>query len=143
MLRRSLLLGALPGLLAALTGSSAAPAWAASEGPSASLAPIKQAIMATTGYDAASVELTATAVQFVVTVVNSKLVSASGRARENEASKIVTAIARASADNAEFRTIQAIHIDYVSREPDGSHPRTVDAIDFRKTPQGHFEHHIT
>ena len=138
MLRRSLLLGALPGLLAALTGSSAAPAWAASEGPSASLAPIKQAIMATTGYDAASVELTATAVQFVVTVVNSKLVSASGRARENEASKIVTAIARASADNAEFQTIQAIHIDYVSREPDGSHPRTVDTIDFRKTPPGPF-----
>ena len=33
MLRRSLLLGALPGLLAAETYGSAAPAWAASEGP--------------------------------------------------------------------------------------------------------------
>ena len=51
MLRRFLLLGALPGLLAARTCGSAAPAWAASEGPSASLAPIKQAIMAATGYD--------------------------------------------------------------------------------------------
>ena len=124
MLRRSLLLGALLGLLAGAIYGSAAPAWAGSEYPSASLAPIKQAIIATTGYDAASIELTATAVQFVVTVVNSKLVSASGRAREHEASKIVTAIARASADNAEFRTIQTIHVDYVSREPDGSHPRS-------------------
>ena len=143
MLRRFLLLGVLAGLLVAQTSSSSAHAQLASEGPRASLAPIKQAILATTGYDAASVELTATAVQFVVTVVNSKLISASDRARENEASKIVTAIARTSAGNAEFRTIQAVHIDYVSREPDGSHPRTVDAIDFRKTPRGDFEHHIT
>ena len=135
MLRRFLLLGTLAGLLVALTGSSAARAQSAPEGPRASLAPIKQAIIASTGYDAASIELTATAVQFIVTVVNSKLVSASGRARENEASKIVTAIARASADNAEFRTIQAIHVDYVSREPDGSHSRTVDAIDFQKHPR--------
>ena len=78
-----------------------------------------------------------------MTVVNSSLNGASGKVRVNEAGRIVAAITRTIAGNAEFRSIQAIHIDYVSSDPDGSHARTVDAIDFRKTPQGAFEHHIT
>ena len=143
MLRRLLLQGALAGLLVAETGASTVHAQSASERQQASVAPIKQAIIDTTGYHAAAVELAATTPRFVVTVVNSSLNGASGKVRENEAGRIVAAITRTIAGNAKFRSIQAIRIDYVSRDPDGSHARTVDAIDFRKTPQGAFEHHIT
>ena len=56
---------------------------------------VKKAILAVTGYDAAAVDLAATNIDFVVTLVNSKLASGSNAARENEASKIASVIADA------------------------------------------------
>ena len=96
-----------------------------------------------TGYDAAAIELTATKVQFVVTIVNSKLIGGPSYQRENEARRIATTIARNVADKPEFRAIQAIHIDYVRRESGSGHTETIDGIDFRKDPQGNFQHHVT
>jgi hypothetical protein len=103
----------------------------------------QQAILTATGYNPAAVELTATKVQFIVTLVNSKLVNEPASGRESEASRITAAIAGIIAEMPEFKGIQAIHVEYVSREPHGSVSRIIDGIDFRKDPQGNFQHHIT
>ena len=55
-----------------------------------SLPDIQKSIVAMTGYETAAVELTTTAHQLVVTLVNSKLVNAQSTARESEASAIVS-----------------------------------------------------
>ena len=109
----------------------------------ASVPEVKKAILAATGYDAAAVDLAATNIDFVVRLVNSKLASGSDAARENEASKIALVIADAISGKEEFKGILALHIDYVTRDADGSHTRTVDKIDFRKDPQGRFLHHVS
>ena len=111
--------------------------------PDTSLDEVKQAILTATGYEPAAVELTATKVQFVVMLVNSKLTSGPASRRENEARRITEVIAGVIAEMPEYQGIQAIHIDYVSRKSDGSASRIIDGIDFRKDPQGKFCHHIT
>jgi hypothetical protein len=136
MRRRLLLLGPVTGLLISASAD------AQSGRPSAALDALKQAIIAATGYDAAAVEVKVTPVQLMITLVNSRLIDAPSRVRENEATNIVAAIVKTSGD-AELRRIQAIHVDYVARDADGGNSRTVDAIDFRKTPRGDFQHHIT
>jgi hypothetical protein len=113
----------------------------AAESPSLNV--VKTDVLAATGYDDRTVELTATEVQLVVTIVNSKLISRPAIERENEAKRIVARIARSIADKPEFKGIQAIHVDYVKREAGGDHSETVDGIDFRRDPDGNFRHHIT
>ena len=144
MLKRSLLIGSFAIVLVfvALSGASYTQLLSA-ERQNASLNEVKNAILAATGYDPAAVELTATHVQFAVTLVNSKLVAGPASGRESEASRITTAIADVIAEMPEFEGIQVIHIDYVSRKPDGSASRIIDGIDFRKDPQGNFQHHIS
>ena len=145
MLKRSLPIGflALVVVFAALWKGGHAQSRLSPGQPDTSVNEVKQAILTATGYDPAAVELTATNVQFVVTVVNSKLVLGPAFKRDSEASRITAAIADVIAGMPEFRGIQAIHIDYVSRKPDGSAGRIIDGIDFRKDPQGNFRHHIT
>lgn len=104
------------------------------------LAEIKNAIATAGGYDGKAVQLTATKVQLVVTLANSK--AGSAIERESEAIRIVSAITTAIAGKPDFKTIQAIHVDYVTRDADG-HAHTIDAIDFRKDTQGKFQHHMT
>jgi hypothetical protein len=102
---------------------------------------IKKAVVAATGAESASVELTTTANRIVVTLINSSLMDASSMAREHEASKIASTVAKAIAPQPEFKSIQVIHVDYVKK--DGSKSHTVDSIDFRKDPDGNFRHHIS
>ena len=141
MLRPSLFVSWLAFALA-----SAAP-FAASHAQSTqqerSLNEVKRAVVDATGYDGAAIELSATKVQFVVTIVNSKLISRPSYQRENEARRIASTIARSVADKPEFKGIQAIHVDYVKRESGSGRTETIDGIDFRKDPQGNFQHHIT
>ena len=123
-------------------------AWAgAAESPSAASAPltaVKSAILAATGYDAASVEIATNGASVIVTVVNSKLAeTAQSAAREEEARKIVRAIADSTVDKPEFTGLHAIHIDYVKRESGGTGSHVIDSIDYLKNPRGIFEHHIT
>jgi hypothetical protein len=144
MLKRSLLIGSLAVVFVVGAFSEGGHVQSLSpERQNASLSEVKQAILAATGYDPAAVELTATHVQFIVTLVNSKLASGPVSPREHEASRITAAIAGLIAEMPEYTGIQAIHIDYVSRKPDGSANRIIDGIDFRKDPQGQFRHHIT
>jgi hypothetical protein len=109
----------------------------------AALPEIKKAILAATGYETGSVEVSATSLDIVVTLLNSHLAAGPNTGRENEARSIATAIASAIESRQEFNGILALHIDYTTREPDGSHSRTIDKIDFRKDPGGVFQHHIS
>lgn len=145
MLRQSLFVGLFAIMFAITPAIENAHAQSAqSEGQHArSLKDVKDAVLSATGYNGQAVEVSATNVQFVITLVNSKLLGRSAIERENEASHIASVIARTIADKPEFKGIQAIHVDYVQREPDGGPSRTIDGIDFRKDPQGNFQHHIT
>jgi hypothetical protein len=109
----------------------------------AALPEIKKAILAATQYESESVEVSATSLVMVVTLVNSGLALGSNADRENEARSIATAIASVSAIRQEFKGISALHIDYMTRGPDGSHSRMIDKFDFRKDPAGSFQHHIS
>jgi len=88
--------------------------------PKTSLNEVEQAILAPTGFGPAAVALLAPSVEFVVTLVNSKLVTGPPARRESEASRITAAIAGVIAEMPKFKGIQAIHI--VSRRLDGSRP---------------------
>jgi hypothetical protein len=136
--------GFLTGALA-LVLASAAPLGRPHAEPAqaVSLNLVKNDVLAATGYDDRTVELTATEVQLVVTIVNSKLISRPAIERENEGYRIVMTIAHSIADKPEFKGIQGIHVDYVKREAGSDHSERVDGIDFRKDPDGNFRHHIT
>jgi hypothetical protein len=142
VLRQSLFVGWMAFVLAAAAPFGAPHAQPA-QSQETSLNAVKSGVLAATGYDGGAVELTATKVQFVVTIVNSKLIDRSAAERENEATRIASTIASIIADKSEFKGIQGIHVDYVKREVDGSHTQRIDGIDFRKDPQGNFQHHIT
>ena len=129
MLRQSLFVGWMAFVLA-----SQAPLGALAQSQEASLNAVKSGVLAARGYDGGAVELTATKVQFVVTIVNSKLIGRSATERENEATRIASTIASIIADKPEFKSIQGIHVDYVKREVDGSHTQRIDGIDFCKDP---------
>ena len=139
MLRPLLFVGGLAFVL-----TSAAPFGEPRAQPaSPSLNAVKTDVLAATGYEDKSVELTATKLQFVVTIVNSKLIGGTAIERENDANRIVMTIAHSIADKPEFNGIQAIHVDYVNREAGNGHTETVEGMDFRKDPDGNFRHHIT
>ena len=88
--------------------------------------------------------MSATSLVIVVTLVNSGLVLGSNADRENEARSIASAIDSVSPNRAGVsRGISALHIDYMKREPDGSHSGMIDKFDFRKDPAGSFQHHIS
>lgn len=110
---------------------------------SPSLDAVKTDVLAATGYDDGTLELTATKVQFTVTILNSKFVGGTAAERENEANRIVMTIAHSIADKPEFKSVQVIHVDYVKRETSSGHTEAVDGIDFRRDPDGNFRHHIT
>ena len=109
----------------------------------AALPEIKNAVLAATQYESGSVEVSATSLVIVVTLVSSGQTLGSNADRENEARLIASAITRASANRREFKGISVLHIDYMTREPDGSHSRMIDKFDFRKDPAGSFQHHIS
>lgn len=63
----------------------------------AALPEVKKAILAATGYETGSVEVSATSLDIVVTLVNSNLAAGPNTGRENEARSIASAIASAIA----------------------------------------------
>lgn len=108
-----------------------------------SLPAIRDAIVAATGYDETSIEVKPGRHQLIVSVVNSKLISGSNVARIDEAAAISSAVAQAIATRPEFDDVEALHVDYVRREKEGAATQTIQAIDFRKDPEGRFLQHVS
>jgi len=98
---------------------------------------IHKAIIAVTGYDASAVEVTIFTGQLAVNISNSKLLESDRAARKTEAAKISAATVKVLESGAAVNSIRAMQINYLSRAQ-ASKPRVVDAIDFRKSPQGKF-----
>ena len=102
---------------------------------------LKQSAVAATGYSDASVNVKSTAHRITVTLIDSKLVGATAREREIEASKIASAIGTSIAGKPEFGAVVIIHVDYVQGQ--GSKAKIIDGIDFNRDPKGDFRHHVS
>jgi hypothetical protein len=140
MLRQWLLIAVLASMLATSSGACYAQT---GQLPTAALDAVKSAVLKETGYDRTAVEVTATKVQFVLTITNSQLNDRRHADRDLEATHIVSAIVRAMSDKPEFKSIQAVHVDYVRRESGRGQPELVDGIDFRRSANGTFQRHVT
>ncbi len=108
-----------------------------------SLPAIKSAILAATGYDETMVDVRPGRHQLFIAVVNSRVASGSNAARVDEATAISSAVAEAIAARPEFDDVEVLHIDYVRRDKEGTDTQPVQAIDFRKDPQGKFRYHVS
>jgi hypothetical protein len=106
---------------------------------------IKQSIISATGYGGKAIEVATNTIQVVVAVVNSELNGSliTHRDREVDAAKIVEAIVGVLKGNPAYDKLLAIHIDYVSREPETDHSHVVDGIDYRRNLKGSFDLHRT
>lgn len=129
-------------MLAAPTGwAQPLPTSAAQTDPamSAALPELTKGVVDVVGSENGTVTISAGAYQLVVTVLNSRLRTATER--EVEAARIAGALSKAIAAKPEFRRLQAYHIDYVTNSGDRDDAHFVDGIDFRKNPDGKFIHH--
>lgn len=104
---------------------------------------VRNTVLAQTGYRPDTLELSATAAQITVTVVQGPSDGRTATEREAAAKGIVNAVASAIAGKPNFHDLHTIHIDFVARSADGQHRQTIDALDFRKDQQGLFVHHLS
>lgn len=107
----------------------------------ASLKEIKTLAEAACGYKAKDIELSSTAHQMTLTIINSKLNTAAPSKREAEATRAVSALACAMTDKPAFSELPVIHVDYVERQ--GGTLKAVQRIDFFQSPAGGFVLHKT
>ena len=103
---------------------------------------VRSAVVAATGYEASALDVMIATAQVVITISDSKLLAADHAARDAEAATVSAAVARAIESSGALSRIQAIHIDYVKRNA-GAAATIIDAIDFRKNPEGRFAKDIT
>lgn len=106
-----------------------------------STAELKALVVASSGYKPADVVFIATAHQITITIINSKLTKGSAAEREDEATHIMSSIARAIKEKPAFAQLPVIHVDYVTQLR--SKRKTVQRIDFFLTPAGAFVLHKT
>ena len=106
-----------------------------------SIAELKALVVTVGDYKTADVELKATAHQITITVINSKLAKTNTADREDEATRIVSSIARSIKAKPAFSQVPVIHVDYVTQARNKR--KTVQRIDFFQTPAGTFVLHKT
>lgn len=111
------------------------------ERQSVSLADLQKAAAQVGNYDLKSIEVDSKAHQILITVIDSKLNSASVSDREVEASKIASAIASVITDKAEFSQVAVIHVDYARIQDQLE--KIVQGFDFYKGDTGNFSLHNT
>jgi hypothetical protein len=115
------------------------------EAPAVSDNEIKQSITSATGHGTNAIEVASNEFQIVVAIVNSDLNGPliTHRDREANAAKIVEATVAVLQGNPAYEKLLAIHIDYVSREPQANHSHVVDGVDYRRNLNGSFDLHKT
>jgi len=79
----------------------------------------------------------------VVSRINSALNQTNHSARDGEASRIATVVAKTISDGTPYRDIHTIRVLYVATLKPGGQQKIIDTIDFRKDPSGIFHFHIT
>jgi hypothetical protein len=105
------------------------------------MAEIEALVVTTGGYQLGDVEISSTAHQITIAIINSKLNTGASVQRETEASQMVSAVVRVVAQYPAFFQLQVIHVDYVKRQDDKLKP--VQRIDFFQSSKGMFLLHKT
>lgn len=100
---------------------------------------IQREIAKATGNDAKMIDIATTPHKVTITVINSKLNEAKDADREAEALTMVTTLARAVSGKAPFAQVIVIHVDYIKRV--GGQDKTIQQLDFNKSPAGIFVPH--
>ena len=131
------LLGASPLLVAADTASDAERV----KQQTPLIPDLKKAAVTASGYDSSGIGVSSTAHRIVITVADSKLLQGTSGEREQEASKIASAVAATIAGKPQFDQVMIIRVDYVKRQ--GSNSKVISSIDFAKDPTGAFRHHVS
>lgn len=140
--RRSVLAIALAaGLLGAASGWQ--PADAQSTADPGDIAALKQAIIRTTANDAETIQVSATSIQVIVTVMDSPLLAATNAEREGEARLIAGAIEEVILHRPALGKVQALHVDYARNVTGKDEKKVIDGVDFRRDPRGTFQLHRT
>ena len=119
------------------------PANAQTSADASDLTRLKEAITGATANESQDLEVSATSMQIVVTVMNSPLLAAGNAEREGEARLIAAAIAETISKQPALATVQTLHIDYARKPNAGSAKEIVDGIDFRRDTRGVFQLHRT
>ncbi len=108
-----------------------------------SLQSIRAAIIQATGVPDSSLDLKVAGKIFVVSRINSALNQVNHSARDGEASRIATVVAKTIDDGVSYKDIHTIRVLYVATLKPGGQKKIIDAIDFRKDPTGLFHFHAT
>ena len=106
---------------------------------------IRQAIVTNLGAPDNTVEMSRSGDILIVLRVNSTMNNAIHTRGEfnKEAAAIASVLSRAIADDAEYKKIHTIRVQYLNRSGSSTKDRIIDTIDFRKNPNGAFDMHST
>ena len=140
MTKRSLLTAAVITLLFLVTIFHLA---AKAQSPDSTPQAIRTAIIQAIGADERSVEVSITHNVFRVSRVNSSLNQTTHGARDGEASRIATLVAKMIAGNTAYKNIHTIRVLYVAKLKPGGYEKVIDTADFRRDPSGVFQFHTT
>ncbi len=108
-----------------------------------SLQSIRTAIIQATGVPDASLDLKVKGNVFLVSRINSTMNQTNHSARDGEASRIATVVAKSIADSAGYKNIHTIRVTYVATLKPGNPEKVVDIIEFRRDATGVFHFHAT
>ena len=108
---------------------------------SKAIAGMQVEVVTATGYNATDVNITSSAHQVTVSVLNSKLNVGPAGGREEQAATIASAVATTIRDKSEFDQVIVIHVDYLKAS--GKKTKAVQRLDFFKTAAGEFRQHKT
>ena len=107
------------------------------------LANMRASITRAIGAEDQTVEITMAGNFLIVLRVNSNMNESTHGARDNEATAIASVVSKAISGKSEFSDVHTIRVQYTIRPVPGRDSSVVDAVDFRKDPQGVFQFHRT
>ena len=104
---------------------------------------IRLAVLTNLGAPDNTVEISRSGDILNVTRVNSNMNNAIHARGEfnTEAAAIASLVSRAIADDAEYKTIHTIRVQYLNRSGSPAKDKIIDTVDFRKNPNGVFDIH--
>jgi len=104
---------------------------------------IRLAVVTNLGAPDDTVEMSRSGDILLVSRVNSNMSNAVHARGEfnKEAAAIASVVSRAIADDAEYKKINTIRVQYLNRSGSPAKDKVIDTVDFRKNPNGIFDMH--
>ena len=104
---------------------------------------LQAALITATGYTDGALEVSPGDHQITVTVINAALNAGNRPERQAEAARIAAAVAREIAQRPDLTEVLVIHVDFIRRTADSDDSGLIQAVDFRRQPNGRFVLHMT